>query len=77
MERKNAVPKYLQIKNAILQDIKEGRVMPGSKVDSISELIDKYGVSKVTAVHALAALETEGIVRREHGRGTFGHQPQQ
>ena len=31
----------------------------------------RFGVSKVTAVRALAELEAEGFVRREHGRGTF------
>ncbi|NIA13700.1 MAG: substrate-binding domain-containing protein [Nitrospiraceae bacterium] len=71
MSRKPTEPKYLRIKNAILQDVRNAHLMPGQKVDSISEIVERFKVSKVTAVHALAALEAEGIVRREHGRGTF------
>jgi DNA-binding LacI/PurR family transcriptional regulator len=33
--------------------------------------MNRFGVSKVTVVRALADLEAEGVVRREHGRGTF------
>jgi len=71
MSAKPREPKYLKIKNAILQDIRDARLLPGEKVDSISEIVERFKVSKVTAVHALAALEAEGMVRREHGRGTF------
>lgn len=64
-------PKYMRIKEAILSEIRGGSLQAGQPVDSISEIVAKYKVSKVTAVHALAALEAEGFVRREHGRGTF------
>lgn len=64
-------PKYIQIKQEILGQIREGALLPGSRIHSISEIMEKFRVSKVTAVRALAELESEGFVRREHGRGTF------
>ncbi len=64
-------PKYVRIKNAILQDIREGHLAAGNQIHSISKIMERFKVSKVTAVRALAELEVEGIVKREHGRGTF------
>ncbi len=64
-------PKYVHIKNAILQRIRDGQLAPGQQIHSISEIMEEFTVSKVTAVRALSELEAEGIVRREHGRGTF------
>lgn len=64
-------PKYVRIKNAILQDIRDGHLAAGNQIHSISKIMERFKVSKVTAVRALAELEVEGIVKREHGRGTF------
>lgn len=64
-------PKYIQIKLEILNQIRSGELLPGNRIYSISEIMEKFHVSKVTAVRALAELESEGFVRREHGRGTF------
>lgn len=66
-----ASPKYKLIKNNILDQIREGKLSSGSQIPSINDLMGKFHVSKVTAVRALAELESEGVVRREHGRGTF------
>ena len=64
-------PKYLLIKNSILARIQEGELTVGTQIPSINEIMEQFGVSKVTAVRAMAELEMEGAVRREHGRGTF------
>ena len=69
-------PKYVRVKNAISQEIRAGRLAPGDQVHSISRIMDEFHVSKVTAVRALAELEKEGLVRREHGRGTFVARPE-
>jgi len=66
-----ASPKYSQIKQEILNQIRDGELLPGSRIYSITEIMERFRVSKVTAVRALAELESEGFVRREHGRGTF------
>ena len=64
-------PKYIWIKNTIADRIRAERLAPGEQVPSISEIMEQFNVSKVTAVRALAELEAEGVVQRKHGRGTF------
>lgn len=71
MTGENKGPKYHQIKNAILRDIRERGLQPGEQVPSISEIMERFNVSRITAVRSLTELENEGVVRREHGRGTF------
>lgn len=43
-----------------------GELLPSEK-----DLINTYGVSRITAKRALDELAEEGLVRRERGRGTF------
>ncbi len=64
-------PKYIWIKNTIADRIRSEHLAPGEQVPSISEIMEQFNVSKVTAVRALAELESEGVVQRKHGRGTF------
>jgi GntR family transcriptional regulator of arabinose operon len=70
-------PKYLQIMNAIREQIRKGMLHEGDRIPSIAQLMLDFGVSKVTVVRALADLEAEGVIRREHGRGTFVNPPEQ
>ena len=65
------MPKYLLIKEAIIRYIRENDLTVGDRVFSLTDIMDKFEVSKVTAVRALTELENDGYVRREHGRGTF------
>ena len=64
-------PKYDVIRDSILRKIHENEWVPGDRIPSIAEIMRSFQVSKVTAVRALAELESEGYVRREQGRGTF------
>lgn len=65
------VPKYEAVKQALLDMIRGQDLQPGDQIISLAEIMSRYGVSKVTAVRALVELESEGIVSREQGRGTF------
>lgn len=71
MVREPRSPKYLQVKEALLRQIREDGLQPGDQVISIVEIMERFGVSKVTAVRSLTELESEGVIRREQGRGTF------
>jgi DNA-binding LacI/PurR family transcriptional regulator len=60
----------------IAQHIREdyivsGRVEPGGRLPGIRELQARYEVSGTTVAHALSRLAAEGLVSKEHGRGTF------
>jgi GntR family transcriptional regulator len=68
---RNGVPAYKRIQGAILKRIETGRLKAGDAVDSERELARIHGVSLMTARHALAVLEREGMVERRRGAGTF------
>jgi GntR family transcriptional regulator len=69
--RRNGTPAYRRIQGAILKRIEAGHLKPGDAVNSERELARIHGVSLMTARHALAALEREGLVERRRGAGTF------
>jgi GntR family transcriptional regulator len=67
----NALPAYRRIQAAIRKRIEDGRLKPGDAVNSERELAKMHSVSLMTARHALAELEREGLVERKRGSGTF------
>jgi GntR family transcriptional regulator len=62
---------YRKIQRVIQDRIQKGALNPGDTVPSERELARTHGVSLMTARHALAGLEREGIVERRRGAGTF------
>ena len=69
--RKNGLPAYKRIQGTIVKFLESGQLKPGDSVDSERELARIHGVSLMTARHALAGLEREGLVVRRRGAGTF------
>ena len=67
----NGIPAYQRIQGAIRGRIKSGELKPGEPVASERELARVHRVSLMTARHALAGLEQEGMVERRRGAGTF------
>lgn len=65
------IPAYQRIQGAIRKRIEAGQLRPGDAVDSERDLAKIHQVSLMTARHALATLEREGIVERRRGIGTF------
>lgn len=65
------IPMYQVLKAGIERDIQEGRLLPGQRVPSESELIAQYRVSSTTARRSLDELESEGLLERKRGYGTF------
>lgn len=66
-----AIPAYQKIQGAIRERIDAGHLKPGDAVASERELAKAHRVSLMTARHALAGLEREGVVERRRGAGTF------
>jgi DNA-binding LacI/PurR family transcriptional regulator len=77
MANESRIPKYYQMVQALKDFVRDEGLVPGDRIPSLTELMERYEVSKVTAVRALTELENEGVVRREHGRGTFVAAPRQ
>src|SRR6478672_12222222 len=67
----NGTPVYKRIQNAIRKRIESSELLPGDPVASERELARMHKVSLMTARHALAGLEREGVVERRRGAGTF------
>ncbi len=64
-----------RIQNAIRKRIDSAELKPGDLVASERELARTHKVSLMTARHALAGLEREGVVERRRGAGTFVASP--
>jgi GntR family transcriptional regulator len=69
--RHNGTPAYKRIQGQIRDRIASAGLQPGDAVASERELAKTHKVSLMTARHALAGLEHEGIVERRLGAGTF------
>lgn len=65
------VPLYYQLKQIVRTEIERGIYRSGDRLPSETEMIQKYGVSRITVRQALSELESEGVVVRRHGRGTY------
>jgi len=68
---RNGTPAYKRIQDVIRKRIEAGHLKIGDSVDSERELARIHSVSLMTARHALAGLEREGVVERRRGSGTF------
>ena len=70
-DHRNGTPVYKRIQSEIRDRIASARLKPGDAVASERELAKTHKVSLMTARHALAGLEREGVVERRRGAGTF------
>src|SRR6476469_3686184 len=56
---------------ALRRDIAAGRLSPAEQLPPINALAQAYRTTAITVRRALRTLEEEGLVRVEHGVGTF------
>lgn len=71
IDRRSPIPFYFQLTELLTREIETGRWAIGERLPSEPAICEQFGVSRTTVRQALAALESEGLVRREKGRGTF------
>jgi GntR family transcriptional regulator len=62
---------FRQIADQLRDAIERGRLTEGERLPSEAQLIDHYGVARMTVRNAIQILQTEGLVVAEHGRGVF------
>ncbi len=67
----NPVPKYLQIRDWLKELIESGHYHPGDRLPSETTLARLCRVHRNTLRQAVGELASEGILRKEKGRGTF------
>lgn len=73
--KNSALPQYVRISQHIREQIEAKVLQPGDRLPSFSEMKQRFGINKYTLERAQALLEQEGLIVREHGRGTFVAQP--
>lgn len=62
---------YEQIAESILNQIKQGKLLPGDKLDSVEQLAINYNVSRSAIREALSGLRVMGVVEIKQGQGTY------
>jgi GntR family transcriptional regulator len=65
------IPLYYQIGTVLRERILSGELPAGTPLSGEEALGREYEVSRITVRRALAMLETEGLIIRKRGRGTF------
>lgn len=71
IDRHSPIPKYLQLAQALRSQIRAGAFDASHEIPSERELQQRYRVSRHTVRQAIDLLVTEGLVRREQGRGSY------
>ncbi|MEU8924456.1 GntR family transcriptional regulator [Kitasatospora sp. NPDC048545] len=64
-------PKYQRIAEALKAAIDTGRYGAGDRLPGENDLMDEYGVARMTARQALGVLQSEGIAEARRGAGVF------
>ena len=62
---------FRQIADQLREAIDKGRFAEGDKLPSEAELVEHFGVSRMTVRNSFGVLQGEGLVLAEHGKGVF------
>jgi GntR family transcriptional regulator/MocR family aminotransferase len=71
IRRGSKVAVFLQIAHAVIDEIKRGRLSPGTALPGSRELAESLEINRKTVIQAYAELEAQGWVTSEKTRGTF------
>lgn len=65
------LPRYYQVFTSLRERIESGEFGDDGSLPPERQLVQEYGVSRITIVKALDLLDRRGMIDRQHGRGTF------
>ena len=68
---RSRVPLYIQVASALRRRIETGQWRQGEQISTLEELEQEFEVARVTVRQATEILQSEGLVQRQQGRGTF------
>ena len=71
LDRAAPLPLYVQLRDALLKEVREGGLEPGDRFPSETAIRNRYRVSRATVRQALADLEAGGVIRKVQGLGSF------
>lgn len=70
------IPLYQMVQEYIRDLITSQALKVGDRIPTEKELMERFGVSKITVVNALSGLVNERIITRVPGKGTFVSDPE-
>lgn len=70
-----SAPKWERLADAIREQIRTGKLQPGDKLPSITELKAIYGVSYGPVRTAMIVLKAEGLIEGVPGEGVYVRHP--
>jgi len=62
---------YKKIIDYVHEEIRSGRLVPHQKMPTEMELMEQFGVSRVTVIKALSELTNRDVIYRVQGKGSF------
>ncbi|MBW2079235.1 MAG: GntR family transcriptional regulator [Deltaproteobacteria bacterium] len=71
MLRNEAIPLYYQLETILRKRIVSGELARGEFLPSEEALAKKYNLSRITVRQAFSSLESDGLIVRKRGKGTF------
>ncbi len=71
----SVIPLYKQVSRVLSDRIASGELKSGSRIPSEAELINEFGISRITVRAAIAKLVEDGMLTRSRGKGTFVSSP--
>ncbi|HAI10505.1 MAG TPA: hypothetical protein DCM28_02295, partial [Phycisphaerales bacterium] len=71
LHRDSPIPLNYQLSQQLQAEIVESRWQIGSKIPSVRQLTERYGVSMPVVRQALQHLANEGVIETLHGKGSF------
>ncbi|MET4213846.1 UTRA domain-containing protein [Bradyrhizobium sp. LA2.1] len=71
LRRKGSLHLWQEVSLAIERDIRQRRLFPGERLAKEEELARRFNVHRNTVRRALDLLEEKGLIRIEHGLGSF------
>ncbi|MHB8065442.1 MAG: GntR family transcriptional regulator, partial [Ruminiclostridium sp.] len=75
LDKSQPIPLYYQVKENLMEKIKNKYFQVGDLIPSESELQAMYDVSRITIRRAIQELVQEGYLFTQQGKGTFVSKP--
>lgn len=71
LNRYGDVPLYRQLAALLERQVRDGALLPGTRLPGEIELASRHGVHRLTVRQALGELAQRGLIRTVHGRGSY------
>jgi GntR family transcriptional regulator len=75
IDRDSSMPYYAQVRDALIEGIRQGDWQPGSQLPNELDLCELFAVSRTVIRQALNDLVSMGMILRRKGKGTFVAEP--